>query len=253
VKIISWNVNGLRSVHRKGFLQTLKKLDPDILCLQEIKINADKLALSQISLPKYFAYFNFAKKAGYAGTAIYARQLAKNCETKIDNKRFDSEGRMVKLKFKNFTLVNLYMPHGGRNKENLNYKLNSFKKIINLIFKNNKKTIVIGDFNIAHTELDLARPKNNQSNIMFTPIERKQINQIIKANFLDSFRKFNTENGNYTWWPYAFNARKRNLGWRLDYCFVSGDLKSKLKSATIYPKALGSDHCPVGIEINLRY
>jgi exodeoxyribonuclease-3 len=252
MKIISWNVNGLRSVHRKGFLQTLKKLNPDVLCLQEIKINANKLSSSKISLPHYFPYFNFAKKAGYAGTAIYTQSLAKNCETKINNKRFDSEGRMVKLKFENFTLINLYMPHGGRNKENLDYKLNSFKKIINLIFKNHKKTIVLGDFNIAHNDLDLARPKNNQNNIMFTPIERKQIDQIMKNGFLDSFREFDKENGNYTWWPYAFNARKRNLGWRLDYCFVSRDLKSKLKSATIYPKALGSDHCPIGIEINLK-
>ena len=251
MRIISFNVNGLRSIHNKGILKTIHKLKADILCFQEIKINKEKLRQSKIKLPDYYSYFNFAQKPGYSGTAVFTKQKPIDISKKLEFKKFDAEGRLLKLDFANFSLINLYMPHGGRYKENLSYKLKCFNKIIKLIKKNHKNLVLIGDFNIAHTELDLARPQNNQNNIMFTPKERAKISKIIGSGFIDTFRNFHASNGHYTWWPYRFNARQRNLGWRLDYCFISHNLKSKLSNTHIFKNFSGSDHCPIGIDINL--
>ena len=164
--------------------------------------------------------------------------------------RFDQEGRILKLKYPDFTLINLYTPHGGRQKENLDYKLKVYNRLLKYLQKfKDRNIILIGDFNIAHQEVDLARPKQNQNNIMFTQEERKRINQIIDLGFLDTFREFHKEGGHYTWWPYFVNARKRNLGWRIDYIFVSKKLVPKLRDAFILSEVMGSDHCPIGIEI----
>ena len=157
---------------------------------------------------------------------------------------------MLKLKYPDFTLVNFYIPHGGRQKENLSYKLEVYELLLNFLSKiKNQNVIVIGDFNIAHQEIDLARPKDNQKNIMFTPEERRKLDEIIELGFIDSFRIFNKKGGNYTWWPYFVDARERNLGWRIDYIFVSKPLWNKLKGAFILKDVYGSDHCPVGIEL----
>jgi exodeoxyribonuclease-3 len=164
--------------------------------------------------------------------------------------RFDQEGRMLKLKYPDCLLVNLYLPHGGRKKENLDYKLKVYSFLLDYLQKiRDKKVVVIGDFNVAHKEIDLARPKQNQNNIMFTPKEREQIDRLIDLGFIDSFRKFNKKGGYHTWWPYFAQARERNLGWRIDYTFVSRKLAPRLKDAFILPEVKGSDHCPIGIEI----
>jgi len=156
---------------------------------------------------------------------------------------------MLEVKFADFTLFNLYIPHGGRQKENLTYKLEVYKKLFEKLRNlKDKNVILIGDFNVAHAEIDLARPKQNQNNIMFSEVERKQIDGIIDLGIVDSFRMFNGESGNYTWWPYAFNARERNMGWRIDYVFVSKDLSSGIKEANIYSDVCFSDHCPIGVE-----
>ncbi len=250
MKIISWNVNGLRAVYKRNFLSFVKAVDADILCLQEIKLQKEQLPKDLASLKNYYSYFNFAEKKGYSGVAIYSRQKPLRAEYKLGIKRFDSEGRIIKLEYPQFFLINVYIPHGGRQKENLEYKLDVYKYFLKYCEKiKNKRVILVGDFNIAHQEIDLARPKQNQNNIMFTPEERKRINSLIKLGFIDTFREFHKDGGHYTWWPYFVGARERNLGWRIDYAFVSKLLMPKLKDAFILEKVKGSDHCPVGIEI----
>ncbi len=252
MKIISWNVNGLRAVYKKNFLKWLTETDADIICLQEIKIQKDTLPSDLVRPKNYHSYFNFAVKKGYSGIAVYSKNKPLKVNYKLGVERFDKEGRSLRLKYPNFTLINLYFPHGGRQKENLEYKLEVYDYFLNYLKKTKgEKLILIGDFNIAHKEIDLARPKQNQKNIMFTPEERKQIDKIVELDFTDTFRKFHKEGGRYTWWPYFANARERNLGWRIDYSFISKTLNIKLKKAFIISGVLGSDHCPIGIEINL--
>jgi exodeoxyribonuclease-3 len=216
MKIISWNVNGIRAVYKRDFLKWLTNTKADIVCLQEIKAQKDQLPADLLKPKGYYFYFSQAVKKGYAGLAVYTKQKPLKVEYKLDLKRFDQEGRILKLKYPDFTLINLYLPHGGRQKENLNYKLEVYKRLLNYLKKNKDKNIILaGDFNIAHQEIDLARPRQNQNNVMFTKEEREQIDKIIDLEFTDTFRKFNKKGGNYTWWPYFANARQRNLGWRM--------------------------------------
>ena len=249
MKIVSWNVNGLRSVYKKKALD-FSKIGADILCLQEIKAHKDQLAAQLINPPGFFSIFNPAQRRGYSGTAVYSRRKPLRVKRKMGSERFDNEGRFLRLDFPEFILINLYMPHGGRQKEKLGYKLKAYEHLFGYLNKlESKKIILVGDFNIAHQEIDLARPKQNKNNIMFTPEERKRIDRLIELGFVDSFRKFNTKGGNYTWWPYFANARARNLGWRIDYVFVFNNLVANLKNAFILSNVLGSDHCPAGAEV----
>jgi len=244
-------VNGLRAVlrNKKDFLKWFKETKADIFCLQEIRVNKEQFP-EKLFLKEYHLYFNSAKKKGYAGVAVYTKQRPKQVEYRLGFKKFDSEGRILKLRYPDFLLINLYLPHGGRQKENLGYKIEAYKHLLAYLKRNkNRNLILTGDFNIAHQEIDLARPKQNKNNIMFTKEERRQIDEIIKLGFVDSFRKFNKEKGHYTWWPYFAKARERNLGWRIDYIFVSRKMGLKLKDAFILKKIRGSDHCPIGIEV----
>lgn len=248
MKILSWNVNGIRSVFNKGFLDWFNKVKADIVCLQEIKAQEEQIPVELFNLKNYHLYSNQAIRKGYSGVAVFTKQKPIKVDNTLGFKRFDQEGRILKLKYPNFTLINLYLPHGGRDKENLEYKLEAYGHLINYLKrKKNQNIVLTGDFNIAHQEIDLARFKSNKNNIMFTSEERKQIDRLISLGFIDSFRKFNKETGNYSWWPYAHNARQRNIGWRIDYAFVSEKLKSK--DAFILKNALGSDHCPIGVEL----
>ena len=250
MKIISWNINGIRAVYKKNFLKWLVKTNADIICLQEIKAQKEQIPSDLLEPKDYYFYFNQAVKKGYSGVAVYTKQKPLKVQYKLGLKRFDQEGRILKLEYSDLILINLYLPHGGRQKENLNYKLKVYEYIFAYLKRiKDKNVILIGDFNIAHQEIDLARPKQNQNNTMFTSKERKQINRIIDMGFVDTFRIFNKEGKNYTWWPYFVNARERNLGWRIDYIFVSKKLVLKLKDAFILSKVMGSDHCPIGIEI----
>lgn len=252
MKIVSWNVNGLRAVYKRNFLEWLEESKIDIVCLQETKIQEGQIPFDLIYPQNYFSYFNSAQKKGYSGVAVYSKRKPVIVEKKIGFSRFDDEGRILQLKYTNFTLINLYLPHGGRQKENLGYKLEVYDYLLTSFRKvREKQLILIGDFNIARSELDLARPKENFNNIMFTSQERKRIDQLIALGFVDTFRKFHQENGNYTWWPYYANARQRNLGWRIDYVFTSKSLSPRVKDAFILKEVLGSDHCPVGVEIRV--
>jgi len=250
MKILSFNVNGLRGICKKGFLNFFEKSKPDIFCLQEIKAQREQLSSDLLKPKGYHAYFNFAKRKGYSGVLVYTKEKPLKIKRKIGFKKFDSEGRFLKLKYPSFTIINLYLPHGGRGKEKLDYKLKAYEYLFSYLKKEeNQNLILVGDFNIAHKEIDLARPKQNKENIMFTLEEREQINKLLKLGFVDSFRKFYKKGGHYTWWPYGFQARERNIGWRIDYCFVSEKLAPKLKKSFVLPEIYGSDHCPIGVEI----
>lgn len=256
MKIISWNVNGVRSVIDKGFFKWFNKEKPDILCLQEIKADAAKLPERLKNLKGCYSYFSHAKKPGYSGVAVFSKIKPKKIENKIGFGKFDSEGRILKLEFSNFILINLYLPHGGRGKEKLGYKLLVYKKLLTHLKKDlrhfkKRPVILIGDFNIAHTEIDLARPRANKNNIMFTSEERKCLDRLLKLGFVDTFRNFHKEGGHYTWWPYMARARERNLGWRIDYLFASENIIKKIRKTFILNKTKWSDHCPLGMEVKL--
>jgi len=251
MRILSWNVNGIRSVYSKGFLDWLKAESPDILCVQETKAQPDQVPAELLDFDDYFSFWNSAQKKGYSGVGVFSKQEPLEVKDKLGFRDFDSEGRFLVLKYPKFTLVNVYMPQGGRTKEKIPFKLESYSFFLEFLdsFEKEEPILLCGDFNIAHTEVDLARPKQNQNNTMFTLGERKQIDAIAEKGFVDTFRKFHSEGGNYTWWPYFANARPRNIGWRIDYCFASKSLSESVKDAFILPKVMGSDHCPVGVEL----
>ncbi len=255
MKIISWNVNGLRSVYRKDFSNWLTTCDPDIVCLQEIKIDEAGLSggLFEENYFKpqgYHSFFNHAVKKGYSGVGVYTKTKPLAVQTKLGMERFDAEGRILELKYPEFTLINFYIPHGGRKKENLGYKFEAYRNIIKYLkSRSNENLILAGDFNIAHKEIDLARPQENRNNVMFTEEERAQIDALLELGFVDSFRQLHEGAGHHSWWPYRFGLRENNIGWRIDYLFVSKSLAPKLKDAFILPGVLGSDHCPVGITL----
>jgi len=252
LRIISWNVNGIRSVNRNGFIKFLKEHSPDILCIQEIKSDKNDIPPELTSSFIYKTYWNSAEKKGYSGTAIFTKEKPIKIEYNLGIERFDKEGRSIMAEYQNFILINLYLPHGGREKENIPYKLDVYSHFLKTIKNIKDKPIILcGDFNVAHTEIDLARPKDNMNNTMFTHEERKCIDSIIKESFTDTFRMFSKEGKNYTWWPYMKDLRERNIGWRIDYIFVSENIKSKVKEASILKEIKGSDHCPIGININI--
>jgi exodeoxyribonuclease-3 len=252
MKIISWNVNGIRSAVRKGFFEWLDKESPDILCLQEIKIGEDKLTFDLLYPSGYQAVYKSAERPGYAGIAVFSKKKPDVTKRHLGLRRFDKEGRFLKLNFGDLELINVYIPHGARDKRNMDYKLSAYKKILECINEMwGGRTILVGDFNVAHEEIDLARPKDNMNNTMFTFPERLQIDRVLEAGFVDSFREFNKKGENYSWWPYTYGAYKNNIGWRIDYCFISKKLAPKLESAFIQNRIRMSDHSPIGVVLKL--
>lgn len=254
IKIISWNVNGLRAVYKKGFLDWMKKEKPHILCLQETKAAFDQLPPGLKDVPRYINFFSSAERKGYSGVATYTKVDPKDVAYGIGMKKFDTEGRVLINEFEEFALYNIYFPNGKASPERLKYKLSFYKAFSRHIKKRIKagdKIIVCGDVNTAHREIDLARPKQNEKVSGFLPEERAWIDSFLKLGFHDSFRFFNQKSNQYTWWDYKSGARKRNVGWRIDYFYVSDNLKDNLTRAFIRSKVYGSDHCPIGIELAL--
>ncbi|MBW6442104.1 exodeoxyribonuclease III [Patescibacteria group bacterium] len=250
MKIVSWNVNGIRSVSQKGFFEWLNEFEPDILGIQEIKAQKDQIPNSLLA-SSYHLYSNPAQRKGYSGVAVYSKIKPKNIETKIGYEQFDNEGRFLKLDFDNFSIINVYIPNGGRDQSQMEYKLYFYDFFIKYLKKlKNEKIVLMGDFNIAHEEIDLARPKENEKNVMFTLPEREKISKLIEAGYIDTFRHLNKKSQEYSWWAYYRNLRERNIGWRIDYVFISAPLESKLEEAFIFKKVTGSDHCPVGIKLD---
>lgn len=253
MKILSWNLNGIRAIASKGYFNAVLKANADIICLQEIKADLSQFPDDMKEIKGYDLHVNSAAKKGYSGVAVYSRIKPRKEEHILNIKRFDDEGRFIRLDFEKFILIDFYIPNGGRDKRDMEYKLQVYDRLLEY-FKTleNKKVLMVGDFNIAHEEIDLARPKENAKNTMFTPEEREKIQNIIDSGFTDTFRKFHKEGGSYSWWPYWANARERNLGWRIDYAFASKSMMKYVKSSFILNEIKGSDHCPVGVEIDLE-
>ncbi len=248
MKIISWNVNGIRAALKKGLLDFFKKSNPDIICLQEIKAAPDQVDIKLKS--EFKQYWNPAEKKGYSGTAVFSKIIPEEIRYGIGVKEGDSEGRVTTLSFQDYFLVNVYTPNAKNDLSRLKFREKtwdpSFLKYLKKLEKK-KPVVFCGDLNVAHQEIDLANPKSNRHNAGFTAEERKGFENIIKAGFIDTFREFETGPNHYTWWSYRTNARDRNIGWRIDYFGISPHLKPRLKKAYIMPEVLGSDHCPVGI------
>jgi exodeoxyribonuclease-3 len=249
MKIISWNVNGLRAIYNKGFVDIVDKLNADIFCVQETKMQEGQL---ELDLNGYFEYYNYALKKGYSGTAIFTKIKPINASYGIGIEEHDKEGRVITLEFDEFYLVNCYTPNSKRELERLEYRMvweDDFRNYLQEL-DSKKPVILCGDLNVAHKEIDLKNPKTNRNNAGFTDEEREKIDILLKSGFTDTFRyMYPDKEGEYTWWSYIRNARATNAGWRIDYFIVSDRIKEKIKDAYIYQEIYGSDHCPVGIEM----
>jgi exodeoxyribonuclease-3 len=256
MKIISWNVNGIRASHKKGALASAFALKPDILCLQETKAELSQLS-DEIAKPKgYFSYFSHSKvKKGYSGVAIYTKVEPEKVTYGIDMKGNDDEGRTVTAHFKDFVLINCYFPNGGGAPARLAYKLkfyDEFLEYINKLKKSGKKIIFTGDVNVAHTEIDIARPKENETHVGFLPEERAWVDEVIADGYVDIFRNFYPNKKEvYTYWDQKSRARDRNVGWRIDYFFASPNILKQIKTFKTHSEIFGSDHCPISIEVEL--
>lgn len=252
MKMVSWNVNGLRAIEKKGFLDFVNNYHPDIICIQETKAHEDQLS-SSIRHPKgYFSYFCSAERKGYSGTALYSRSEPENVSYGFGVSQFDNEGRIIIAEYGGFTLYNIYFPNGKMSKERLDYKMAFYEECLNQVKRDldsGREVIICGDVNTAHQEIDLARPKENSKVSGFLDIERKWIDRLLDTGFRDSFRMFTSEEGYYSWWDLKSKARERNVGWRIDYFFVSNNLAGKVKSASILSHIEGSDHCPIELEM----
>lgn len=249
MKLISWNVNGIRSVLKKGWGDFWAKHQPDIFCAQETRLPKEGMVLE---LPGYEQYWNPAQRPGYSGTAVFTKITPRKAANGIGVGKHDTEGRVMTLEYEDFFLVNVYVPNSKRGLERLPYRCRDwdvdFLKYLKKIEKK-KPVIVCGDFNVAHTPLDLTNPKLNEHNHGFTPEERAGFDNLVKAGFMDTFREFENAGGHYTWWSPMGNCRAKNIGWRIDYFLVSSVLRQRLTKAFILSGVLGSDHCPVGIEM----
>jgi exodeoxyribonuclease-3 len=249
VKLISWNVNGLRSVLKKNFLEYIAEEQPDILCLQETKCTPEQV--EQLWPAHYSTFWNSAQKKGYSGTAIFTKERPLNVVPHIGITEHDNEGRVLTAEYADFYVVNVYVPNSKRELTRLPYRQQWDRDFLAYLKNLEKKKPVIwcGDLNVAHTEIDLANPKSNVRNHGFTPEERAGFDAFVKADFIDTFREFEQGGGHYTWWSPLSGARSRNVGWRIDYILLSKAFRPRLKRAFIHHKILGSDHCPIGIEI----
>lgn len=251
MKLISWNVNGLRTCVRKGFMKYFNDVDADIFSVQEIKLQEGQINLD---LKGYHQYWNYAKKKGYSGTAVFTKYEPISVKYGLGIKEHDQEGRLITLEYEDFYLVNVYTPNSQRGLKRLKYRMmweDDFRDyLVNL--DDHKPVILCGDLNVAHKEIDLKNPNSNKKNAGFTAQERQKMTKLLKAGFVDSFRHlYPDKEGAYTWWSYITRARDRNAGWRIDYFIVSDSLKDKMDDAMIYSDIMGSDHCPVGLKIKL--
>ncbi|MGG7162328.1 exodeoxyribonuclease III [Clostridium ihumii] len=249
IKLISWNVNGIRACVQKGFLDFFKDVDADIFCIQESKLQEGQIDLK---LDGYYQYWNYAEKKGYSGTAIFTKIKPISVVNGLGIEEHDKEGRIITLEFDEYYVVTVYTPNSKSELERLDYRMiweNEFRKYLKEL-ERNKPVIVCGDLNVAHKEIDLKNPKNNRKNAGFTDEERGKFTELLESGFIDTYRYFYpNEEGRYSWWSYRFNARKNNAGWRIDYFCVSDCLKDRLKGANIHNEVLGSDHCPVELTI----
>ena len=252
-KLISWNVNGLRACMGKGFMDFFDEVDADIFCLQETKLSEGQLEWNKEG---YHAYWNYAEKKGYSGTAVFSKEEPIQVTYGIGVEEHDQEGRVITLEFDTFYFVTVYTPNSQKELARLDYRMeweDAFKAYL-LGLKEKKQVIVTGDLNVAHKEIDLKNPKTNRKNAGFTDDERQKMTELLEAGFIDTFRHFYPDlEGAYSWWSYMFKAREKNAGWRIDYFLASERLKEQLVDAKIYSEILGSDHCPIGLVIEIQF
>ncbi len=249
MKLLSWNVNGIRSILGKGFQEFLETADADVVCVQETKARPEQV---EAEFDGYQVIWNSAQRPGYSGTAIFSRTKPIAVSHGIGDQAHDSEGRVIAAEFPDFHLVNVYVPNSQRELTRLAYRVKEWGPAFLGYLQSleaSKPVIVCGDFNVAHKEIDLARPKDNVKNAGFTPEERLSFDTYVDAGFVDIFREFEAGGGHYTWWSYQSGARPRNIGWRIDYFLVSDSLRKTVKEAFIWPHVMGSDHCPVGVVV----
>ena len=250
MKLISWNVNGLRAVVGKGFVDIFNGLNADVFCLQETKLSAGQI---ELDLPGYEQYWNYAEKKGYSGTAVFTRVKPLSVTYGLGIEEHDHEGRVITVEYNEFYLVNVYTPNSKDGLARLPYRMeweDDFRAYLKGLEKN-KPVVLCGDLNVAHEEIDLKNPKTNRKNAGFSDEEREKMTELLNAGFIDTFRHFYPDKtGEYSWWSYRFNARKNNAGWRIDYFIVSESLKDKLKDASIHQEIFGSDHCPVELVLD---
>ena len=254
LRILSWNVNGIRAVHRKGALDWFLAEKPDILCVQETKANEEAVPPQLSEVEGYHTYFSAAERKGYSGVALYTKAEPASVRRGFGIERFDSEGRILIADYGIFVLFNIYFPNGKASEERLQYKMEFYDAFLDCVDTLNGKgrnIIVCGDVNTAHREIDLARPRENERVSGFLPEERAWIDKFLSHGYVDTFRMFNEEPGYYTWWDYKTRARERNVGWRIDYFFVNDAIGENVASSYMLADVLGSDHCPIGIDIVL--
>ena len=257
LKLISWNVNGLRAAMKKDFLGSFQKLDADVVALQETKLQQAQLGEDISRIPAYESYWSHCEgKKGYSGVGTYSRVAPANVRCGIGDKRCDSEGRIIEMDFGSFLFFNVYFPNGQMSEDRLQYKLDFYAKFFeyaDVCRKRGKSLIICGDYNTAHNEIDLANPKANANTSGFLRIERDWLDRIVARDYVDTFRHFHPDTVKYSWWTYRFKARERNIGWRIDYFFVTRDLiqKGRVKDAFIDNDILGSDHCPIGLVVEV--
>jgi len=246
MKFISWNVNGIRSIIKKGLLEFIERANPEVICLQEIKASQEQV---DFLLTDYFQYWNSAQRPGYSGAAIFTKIKSLSVKNDLGISEHDREGRVITLEFPDYFLVNVYTPNAKRDLSRLVYRMQWDADFLSYLKKLEEKKPVIfcGDLNVAHQEIDLTHPKRNIGNHGFTPEERAGFGNFITAGFIDTFREFHQEGGHYTWWSLMPGVRQRNIGWRIDYFCISAALRPRLQEAFILPEVIGSDHCPVGI------
>lgn len=254
VKIVSWNVNGLRAVLSKGALDEVLNLSPRVLCLQEIKMKVEQLPDERIEkFAHYNQYWNSAERPGYSGVATFSSETPVGFDLSMGDKQFDVEGRFISLDFGDFVLINVYVPNGKRDQTRLSYKLEFYArllKICNSLHKDGKLVVLCGDINTAHRAIDLKNPKQNEKVSGFLPEERAWIDKFLEHGFIDIYRNLFGARIQYTWWTYRVNARQRNIGWRLDYFLISSELLKHIDETIIYDDIWGSDHCPIGLTLS---
>jgi exodeoxyribonuclease III len=252
VKLISWNVNGIRAAWKKGLPEFVAAENPDVLCLQETKIQREQLTPELTDLPGYRSHWSMAEKKGYSGVATYTRPEPLAVATNFGSPALDTEGRVLHIEDPDFHLFNGYFPNSGMGPERLAHKMQFYDEFLSLterLRKAGKGIVVCGDVNTAHTEIDIARPKENENTPGFMPVERAWVSKLVAHGYHDTFRIFVAEPGHYTWWDMKTAGRARNVGWRIDYFFVSDELRGRIKAAGIMPSVQGSDHCPITLEI----
>lgn len=252
MQIVCWNVNGIRAISKKGLVEYIQRESPDVLCLQETKANEDQLDETLLKIPGYEAHFVSGEKKGYSGVALYSKIHPKHVQKGCGASRFDCEGRVISADYGDFILYNIYFPNGGRGPERVRYKLDFYDHVLELWEEQRsegRELVICGDYNTAHYEIDVARPKEWAKQSGFLPEERAWLDKIVDMGYVDVFRQFNKEPEQYTYWDAFRNSRERNIGWRIDYFFVTPGILPRVKSAEIYPQVFGSDHCPIDIRI----